>query len=215
MSVSLPNGSTVAIASGYGSPITVTALSNASDAVATAAAHGLANGDFVEITSGWSRINNKVARVASSTTGTFALEDIDTTSVTIFPAGTGIGSVRKINGWTQITQILASNSTGGAQQFLTYQFLESDAETQIPTTKSAGGLELSIGDDPTLPGFIALVNANDDRLQRALRITTANAAKILYNAYVSINKTPSLTVNELMACQATMSFLAEPVRYAS
>jgi hypothetical protein len=215
MSVSLPNGSTVAIASGYGSALTVTALTNANPAVATSTAHGLSNGDYVEITSGWSRLNNKVVRVAGVTANTFELEGIDTSSTAIYPAGTGTGSVREVTGWTQISQILASSSTGGEQQFLTYQFLEADAETQIPTTKSAGGMELSIGDDPTLAGFIALVAANDDRLKRALRITLASDAKILYNAYCSINKTPSLTVNELMASQATLSFLTEPVRYAS
>lgn len=215
MSVGLPNGSTIAIASGYGSVLTVTALTNANPAVATSTAHGLSNGDFVEVTSGWTRLNNKVVRVANVTANTFELEGIDTSSTVIYPAGTGTGSAREITGWTQISQILASSSTGGEQQFLTYQFLEADAEVQIPTTKSAGGLELSIGDDPSLAGFIALVAANDDRLKRALKVTTSAASLILYNAYCSVNKTPSLTVNELMACQATMSFLAEPVRYAS
>jgi hypothetical protein len=102
MSVKLPNGTTFAIASGYGSPITVTALSNASTAVATASAHGLTEGDFVEVTSGWSRLNGKVVRVGTADTGTFELEGIDTSSTTAYPAGSGIGTVRKISGWTQI-----------------------------------------------------------------------------------------------------------------
>ena len=100
MSVKLPNGTTFAIASGYGTPITVTALSNASTAVATATAHGLTEGEFGEGTAGWARRNGKVVRVGTADTGTFELEGIDTSSTTAYPAGSGIGTVRKISGWT-------------------------------------------------------------------------------------------------------------------
>lgn len=215
MSVKLPNGTTFAIASGYGTPITVTALSNASEAVATAT-NTLANGDFVEITSGWSRLNGKVARVKAVSGTGFTLEGIDTTDTTIYPASSGIGSVRKVSGWTQIQQVLTTSTSGGDQQFATYQFIEADQETRIPTTKSAAGLDLSIADDPSLPGYVALSAANDDRNQRALKCSLSNGSIILYNAYCSLNKTPSMTANQVMACQATLSFInADPVRYAA
>lgn len=215
MAVSLPNGALVAIANGYGSTLTVSGITNASQAVATSTAHGLANGDFVEVTSGWSRLTNKVVRVANVTANTFELEGIDTTLTGIYPAGSGTGSARKITGWTQLSQILSSGSNGGEQQFTEFQFLESDAQKRIPTTKSAAGLTFSIADDPTQPGYILASTANDDRLPRGVRISLPSNSKLLYNAYISLNKTPSLTVNEIMACEATLSLLAEPVRYAS
>lgn len=215
MGVRLPNGTTFAIASGYGSPITVTALSNAAEAVA-AATNTLVDGDFVEVTSGWSRLNGKVARVKTASGTGFTLEGIDTTDTTAYPAGTGIGTIRKVSGWTQIQQVLTTSTSGGDQQFATYQFIEADQETRIPTTKSAAGLDLSIADDPSLPGYAALAVANDDRNQRALKCTLSNSSIILYNAYFSLNKTPSMTANQVMACQATLSFInADPVRYAS
>jgi hypothetical protein len=216
MAVRVPNGSLVYMASGYGAVKTMTALTNASEGVATLeASHGVVEGDFIEVTSGWSRLNDKIVRADSVSTNDVTLEDINTSSTTIFPAGSGTGSVREISGWTQITQILSSSSTGGEQQFLEYQFLESDAQTRIPTVKTAGGLTFTVGDDPTLAGYIALETANDDRLKRAFRIILPSGAIILYNAYVSLNKTPSLTVNEIMACEVTLSFLAEPVRYTA
>ena len=215
MTVSVPNGALVAIASGYGSALTVSALTNANPGVATSTAHGLANGDFVEVTSGWSRLTNKVVRVANVTTNTLELEGIDTSSTSIYPAAGGTGSVRKITGWTQLSQILSSSSSGGEQQFLEYQFLEADAQKRIPTFKNAAGLTLSVADDATQAGYILASTANDDRLQRAVRITLPSAAKILYNAYISLNKTPTLTVNELMAVEVTLSLLAEVVRYAT
>lgn len=215
MAVSLPNGALVAIASGYGSNITVSALSNADPAVATAAAHGLSDADYIEVTSGWSRLTDKIVRVDAPTTGTFAMEGYDTSSTSIYPAGSGTGTVREITGWTQLSQILSSNSNGGEQQFLEYQFLESDAQKRIPTFKSAAGLTFSIADDPSLAGYQLVETANDDRLKRAVRVTLPSGAIILYNAFISLNKTPSLTVNEIMACEVTLSLLNEPVRYAS
>lgn len=215
MAFRLPNGTTFSIASGYGSPITVTALSNASEAVATAT-NTLADGDYVEVTSGWSRLSGKVARVKAASGTGFTLEGIDTSDVTVYSPGSGTGTVRKINGWTQVQQILSTTSSGGDQQFVTFQPVEADHETRIPTTKSAAGLDMSIADDPSLLGYIALSAANDDRNPRALKCALSNGSVILYNAYCSLNKTPSMTVNQVMACQATLSFLnSDPVRYAS
>lgn len=215
MAVQLPNGSLVAIASGYGSPVTVTAISNAAAGVATAAAHGLSDGDIIEVTSGWSRLTDKVLRVDNSTTGTFELEGINTTSTSVYAPGGGAGSVREITGWTQLAQILTSASQGGEQQFLTYQFLEADAEKRIPTFKSAAGITFSIAYDPDLPGYQLVQAANDDRQQRAVRITLADGSLLYYNAYISLGTIPSLDVNQLMAVEVTLSLLNEPVRYAS
>lgn len=216
MTVSLPNGANVSIASGYGASKTMSALSNANPGAATLqASHGVTMGDFLEVTSGWSRLNEKIVRAGTVSTNEVLLEGIDTSLTSIYPDGGGTGSVRAITGWTQLSQILSSSSNGGEQQFLEYQFLESDAQKRIPTVKSAAGLTFSIADDPSLAGYILASQANDDRLPRAVRIDLPSGATILYNAYISLNKTPSLTVNEIMACQVTLSLLAEPVRYAS
>lgn len=216
MSISLPNGAIVSIASGYGASKSMTALTNANPAVATLeASHGVVLGDYIEVTSGWSRLTDKIVRAGTVSTNDVQLEGYNTTSTSIYPAGTGTGSIREITGWTQLSQVLSSTSNGGEQQFLEYQLLESDAQKRIPTFKSAAGLTLSIADDPTLAGYILASTANDDRLARAVKIVLPNGAILLYNAYISLNKTPSLTVNEIMAVEVTLSLLNEPVRYAS
>ena len=172
-------------------------------------------GDYVEVTSGWSRLTQKVVRLSVASGTGFSLEGIDTTLTSIYPALGGVGTARKISGWTQLSQVLSSSSSGGEQQFLEYQLLEGDSQKRIPTVKSAAGLTFSVADDPTLAGYILASAANDDRLPRAVLITLPSGAKLLYNAYISLNKTPSLSVNEIMAVEVTMSLLAEPVRYIS
>lgn len=214
MSVSLPNGALVAIASGYGASKTMSAVTNANPGVATfASGHGFASADIVEITSGWSRLTEKVVKLGTVSGDTAPLVGIDTSLTSIYPSGGGAGSARSITGWTQLSQILTSSSSGGEQQFLEYQFLESDAQKKIPTFKSASGLTFSIADDATQAGYILAAAANDDRLPRAVSITLPSGSVIYYNAYISMNKTPSLSVNELMAVEVTLSLLAEVVRY--
>lgn len=216
MAVTLPNGAIIAIASAYGAVKAFSAVTNANPGVATfEASHGVVTGDVLEVTSGWSRLTNKVLRAGAVVGDTVPFEGVDTSLTSIYPVGGGAGTAREITGWTQLSQVLQSTSNGGEQQFLEYQFLEADAQKRIPTFKSAAGLSLSIADDPSLPGYVLAAQANDDRLPRAVRVTLPNGSTIYYNAYISLNKTPSLTVNELMAVEVTLSLLNEPVRYAA
>jgi hypothetical protein len=215
MAVQLPNGAVIAIASGYGASKNMTAVTNANPGVATLeAAHGIATGEFFEVTSGWSRLNGKIVKAGTVATNDVPLLGINTTSTTTYPAGSGTGTIREISGWTQLQQVLTSQSSGGDQQFLTYQFLEDDAEKRLPTSKSAAGLSFSVANDPALAGYQLVETANDDRSPRAIRITLPNGAVLLYNAYISLNKTPSLNANQLMANEVTLSLVNnEPVRY--
>lgn len=213
MSISLPNGATLKLATVYGSAIAVTAASNANPVVLTAAAHGLANGDLVEVSSGWSRINNRIFRVSLSASGTFALEGLDTSNTTTYTPGGGAGSVRKITTLTQITQILETTSSGGEMGFTEVSLLENDFSTQLPTQASAQSIAISIADDPSLPGFIAVKAAAETRSPRALVVTLPNNSVILYNGIVSLDETPSLTKNSVMAVKSTFSLQGRPVRY--
>lgn len=215
MSVSLPNGATISIASTYGTAKTVTAVTNANPGVMTSTSHAISDASIIEITSGWSKLNGRIARTDNADANTFELEGIDTSSTTNYPAGSGTGSVRVISAWTQITQILEASSSGGEQQFATYSFLEDDTERQIPTNKSAQSMTLSIGDDQSLAHYAVLLAADQDRAARAIRISLPSGAVIYFNAYVTFNTTPSLTKNELMALQATFSLVSAPTRYSA
>jgi hypothetical protein len=215
MSYTLPNGSTVHIGSAYGSDLTVTAATNANPCVMTSTAHGLSNGDYVVVTSGWTRTTDRVFRVANVTANTIELEGHDTSDTDVYAAGSGTGSVKEVTTWTQISQVLNITSQGGEQQFATYQPLEGDREVRIPTIKSGGGLDMEVGDDPTLAGFVAAMAANDDRVARAVRITASNSSKSLFYSYVSADKVPQMNVNQVMTARVSLSHLGEATRYTS
>src|SRR5688572_11152068 len=103
MSVVNAAGSVFAIASTYGSTVAITAASNASACVLTAASHGASVNDYVEIvSSGWGRMEKRVFRVSVVASNDITLEGFDTSSTTLFPAGQGTGTVRRISAWTNL-----------------------------------------------------------------------------------------------------------------
>ena len=216
MAFSLPNGATFAIGSTYGASKALSAFSNATPGVATlAASHGIIVGDIFEVTSGWSRANGNVYRASAVSTNDVSVEGFDTISTTLFPAGSGTGSVREVTAWTQITQILEISTSGGEQQFVTYSALEDDAEHQIPTIKSPTAITMKIGDDATLTHYAILAAADADRAQRVIRCVLPSGSPIYFSAYVTLQKTPTLTKNQVMGLQVTLSLINQVTRYAS
>lgn len=214
MAVSLPNGVVLAVATAYASALSVTAASNASEAVLTVT-NTLAAGDYVEFVSGWSRANNRIFRVKSPSGASLTLEAFDTTDTTQFPIGSGVGTLRKINTWTQITQVMGCTSSGGEPQYQTFSFLEQDYDSHIPTTTSAQSIALEIADDPTLPGYQALKAIALTRKSTAMRATLPAGGFILYNGIFAFDETPSLTKGNLMSVKAGIALQGRPVRYAS
>lgn len=216
MAFSLPNGATIAIGSVYGATKALSAFSNANPGVATLeASHGIAVGDIFEVTSGWSRANGNVYRASVVATNDVSVEGLNTSSTTMFPAGSGTGTVREVTGWQQITQVLELASSGGDQQFVTYSPLEDDAEHQIPTVKSPVSIKMKIGDDATLPHYAVLAAADADRQQRVIRILLPSGSPIYFSAYVTLQKTPTLTKNEVMGLEVTLSLINQVTRYTS
>lgn len=215
MSVTLPKNTLIALATTYGSAIAFSALTNASPPVATATAHGLSNGAILAVTSGWGKLNDRVVRLSDSTTNAFSLEGIDATSTAIYPAGAGTGSVRAITAWTQITQVLDMQSSGGDQGFVNYGFMEDDRDIQIPDRISPQQLSLTIADDAALAGYSALKTAAESSAVRAVRLTMPSGSLIYFNGYISFNETPVLTKGQVNAVRAQISLVSRPVRYAS
>jgi len=216
MAVKLPNGVLFALATSYAAADTVTAVTNANPGVATTAApHGIADGAFIEVTSGWSKLNNRIVRADNAVGTSITYEGIDTSNTQTYPAGSGIGSIREITNWTQVSQILECTTSGGDMQFVTYSFLEQDFESQLPTQSSPMSIEMTIADDDTLPGFIALKAVAETRNLVGLRATLPNGSLILFNGYVSFNETPTMTKGQVMGVKATFNLQGRPVRYAS
>lgn len=127
----LPSGTTLAVASLFAAAKTVTAISNAAEASVSCTAHGFQVGDIVQLYSAWGRLNRRAVKVKSVTTDAFVAENIDTTNLEFFPAGSGGGTVRKVTTFTQISKYLNANQSGGEPKKVTVRFMDEDTETSL------------------------------------------------------------------------------------
>jgi hypothetical protein len=190
MSASLPNGTIFSLAASYAAAIPFTILSNAAPPQATATAHGLTNGDILEVTSGWPLLNDRPARVAGSTANTFNLEGHDSTDLTRFPAGSGLGSVRKVLTWQQISQVMQNASSGGEQQSVEWVYLEDGIERSKNTFRKAKVLTLTLADDAAQAWNAVLLAADQDGKNRILRAQLPSGGSIYYNVNVGFDPEP-------------------------
>lgn len=216
MAITLATGTLVAIASTYGSSSAMSAITNASSAVATlAAAHGVIVGDFLEITSGWDRLNGRIVRVSAVATNDVTLEGINTASTSLYPAGTGTGSIRRITAWTNLSQITSGISvSGGEQQFADITTLTDRTQKQIPTVRGAVNVTLPLFDDPSLAWYSTVQTASDTATATGVRMIFPNASRLVANAYWSLQAVPTIEDSTLRG-SISLSFVADPTRYAT
>lgn len=212
----VPTGTTFFIASSFAVAKATTAVSNAAEAVVTSVAHGYANGDIVEITSGWGRINRRAFRVKSVTADTFVLEGADTTNTTFYPAGTGVGSVRKVSAFTQLTSVLNPASSGGEPKTVTYKFIESDVEYSINDGFTATSYTLNLDADSIgSAGYNALKTLTEVQSDTVLQIVTRNGAKIFQPCTVALNEAVSLQDGQINTVAASFNGNNRLTRYAA
>lgn len=216
MAITLATGTQAAIASAYGTASNITAITNAAQAVATVAAgHGLVVGDFVEVTSGWDLITGRIFRVSNVATNDITLEGCNTVSTVSFPAGAGIGSLRRITTWTPITQIQGIETSGGDQQFADITTIVDRTQKQIPTVRSPQEITLTVFDDPSLGWYSSVQSASDASALAALRFVFPNGSRLVANGYWSLQKTPTVAANQPLTADISFSASAEPTRYAT
>ena len=208
----LPNNLAFALATVFATAVSITAASNASEAVCTAT-NTFAAGDFVEYTGGWSKATGRVFRVKSPTGTNFVLEGLDTSDTNLFPAGAGVGSVRKVTTWVPITGVTAADMSGGDGKTVEVQLLDSDIPVMLPDGFTATSLVLTIADEPTKAHHAALKAASDGVKLTCLRGVLPNGGTLLYAGFCSFNESPSLAKGSIMAVKATFSLQNKVVRY--
>lgn len=216
MAITLATGSQIFLAKTYGSVVNMTAITNATEAVATlAAGHGVVVGDYLEVTSGWGKLDKKVVRVKTVATNDITFEGINTSSTSVYSAGGGIGSIRRITAWDEVTQIKDMSSSGGDQQFADITSISDVVERKTPTIRSAVTGNLTVFDDPTLSWYATATSASDSASPVGLRFNLPNGSKLVANAYVSLMKVPQISKNEALTTQLSFTYAADPVRYSS
>ena len=208
MAFAIPNGSRVNVAKAYLAPIVFTAASNATECELTvASAAGILAGDVVQVSSGWLKLDNMVLRVKSVTSNKIVLEAFDTTDTKKFPAGTGAGTLRKIDSWITMPQVMTLSTEGGDQQTISVQFLEDDKARTIPTFKNAVVQVYTFAHDPQLAIYKRLIDLDDSSDTTAVWFHNPRGkADRYYSAKVSFQRVPRTEINAVESNEARMNF---------
>lgn len=210
-----PTGTLFSLATTFGSPITITAISNATEAVCTATGHGLTTGDVVEVTSGWGRLNKRVFEVETVDANSFKLLKADTSSTDHYPAGSGAGSAREITAWQQLSKVMNPQSSGGEPRTVNYKFLESDVEYSINDGFAATGYTVELDDDDTTAGYAALRQFTDRQTDTVLKMLTRSGSRTYLPCTVALNDVPQLQDGQINRIRAEFNGNNRHTRYAA
>lgn len=209
-------GAKRAIAKTYGIAIAISAITNAAEAVVTLPnGHTVTAGKFVEISSSWKDLDNRIVRVKTVDADNATLEGFDTSDVELFPAGAGIGSLRIITAWDEFDNVKDVKTSGGERQWLTQQVDGEKAERKIPSITSAVTIALDVYDDTAMPWYQTALAASKKNAPAAYRITLATGAVTVVNAYWAVNETPDHSKNVEVTSKIDLAYLTTPTRYAA
>jgi hypothetical protein len=202
----------IAVQSALAAADTITGITKASPGVVTSTAHGISNGAFVllEVT-GMTQVNDRVFRVANVTADTLELEGEDTTNYDTFVSGTA----KEITFGTSMATVTGLTAAGGEFEYDDVTTIHTDVRTEAPTVASAARYTFENLFDLADPALIALKAASDAKTKRAIRITFANAQKLVFNAYCGATLSPGGSAPGKVTTQVTLALCARQTVYAT
>lgn len=212
----LPTGTIMSIASAIAAAKTVSAISNAAEAVVSCTAHGYSNGDIVQIFSAWGRLNRRAVRVKSSTTDSFVAEGIDTTNTEFFPSGGGAGTVRKVTTFTQISKYLNPSQSGGEPKNVTVKFMDEDVETNLNDGFTAVTESFEVDADQFgTTAYNALRTLSEVQTDTILKKTLKSGAQIYTPCTIALNENVKLADGSIMTNMVSVNGNGRITRYAA
>lgn len=175
---------TIQMQTALGADITITGISQATEAVVTGT-HALAIGDIVVISGvvGMTQINDKVVRVKSvNTTVDFTCEGLNSTGWTAYVSGGIANEVTLGASFDNVTNLSLPDQQANR---ITTTAVSDNEEQQIQGLDAAPTGSFSINADPLSATSVELALASDDKLRRAFVITLRNGYVGIINAFVS------------------------------
>lgn len=213
-SIPLPNGAQVALATTIAAATTISAISNANPAEATAAGHAFTAGDIILLNSGWTKVDNCVVRVADPTSGAFDIEGLNSSNTSRFPVGGGAGTARKLTGWTQLPKIPTFEMTGGDAKSTTASYIDFEKDFEIFTGTNPERLNFTISYQPGSAAYDALVEAGESGVIQVVRLVLKDGSTLYYPGQLFFNKAPKTTKDQEMVNNVSLALQGEITRYA-
>jgi Phage tail tube protein, TTP len=201
----------VAIQTALAAAVTITAISKANPAVATAT-NTYAVGDIVFLTvAGMTEINSAVVRISAASGGSFTLEGIDSTLMGTFASGTA----QKVTFGAAAATFQDVNGSGGEAAATDITTIHDDTTKEIPGVKSAINYSFSSLWDPSDPALIELKKADNVKGTRSVLITFATGARAMFNCYPTCPLFPAGSAGAPVTSPVTFKVTGPITAYAT
>jgi len=213
----LPTGTVHSVSTVLSAEKSVSAISNAAEAMVTSTGHGFTNGDIVLITSPWGRLNLRAFRIKSATTNDFVLEGGNTSNTDLFATGSGGGGkVQKVTTWVDLDKTLNHSSSGGDPKTVNVKFIESEVEIVLNDGFNAVSRTFDMDADMIgTPAYSALKTLSDTDAFTIVRRRSKSGALSLIPAKVAFNEEETLTEGQIITVKGTFNAQNISTRYAS
>lgn len=216
MSYLIAEGSKFLFSKTFGTVVNVTGVTNADPAVATATAHGFANGDELLFNSGWEDANDAVWKAAAVTANTLNVDGLDATDTQWFSPGTGAGTLRKITNWVEIGQVLDVQPSGGGVKSIDIAPLSKRNSIKMPTGFESSGIDLTLGYDPSLLSQIQLSKISRSLGQKVAFKFLLSGGQTGYGyGNAQLSQMPAISKGAAVTVKLSLSFLGLFVGYSS
>lgn len=210
-----PTGTITSVATAFTAPKTVSGISNAVEAVVSATAHGFSNGDIVEITSGWGRLNKRAFRIKGVTADAFTLEGFNSTNTEFYPPTSGGGTARKVTTWVQGDRTLNHQNNGGDPKIVTVQFIEHETETPLHDGFSAVTRSFSMDADMIgTPFYNALRDLTEIHSDTVIKRVAKSGALSLISGKVALNEEETVD-SGIVVVKGSITGHSRSTRYAA
>lgn len=179
----------VAVQTVLAAAVALTAITKANPAVASATAHGYANGDVLLLrVNGMTQLDYAVVRVANQATGTFELEGIDSTTFDTFIA-TG-STAQKITFGANASTFQDVSASGGEAADIEIKTIHTDQDRVIPGNRTP--LSFSFGSlwDVSDPALKALKSFDNIKSPCAIMFRFATGDLVYFAAVPSTSLAP-------------------------
>ena len=214
MAYSFPEGAAFFFSSTFAAAKSVTAMTNASPAVATSAAHGYASNDEIVLTSGWEDATDSAYKITVIDANTFSVGGLVTTDTSFFPAGSGTGSAQKISNWVQIPQVLSISTSGGDPRYTTITPLAKRNAINVPTGFNATSITLTLGHDAANSAYQSMQTISRGLTKVAFKQVLSGGATSYGYGYMAVSEMPTLNVGQPNQVTAVLTLLGRSISYA-
>ena len=170
------------------------------------------DGDYVCLdVQGMFQLNDIVARVDNSTTGSFDLEGFDTTNYDDFTSGTFC----VITFGTTLATVTDVSASGGDPEFADITTIHDNIRKQVPVVTSPLSFSFESIWDPSDAGLTALQAASRSIEERAFKFTFADGTIVVFNGYVSAPMVPTGSAQDKVTTPITITTNGFPTSYTT